>query len=217
MGGAHPLSDWSIVIVRTKKGQEALNRALEKGTIRARKIEEEREVFTHLLSLAVRKKKIAREEVKKLKQEGLSIPPVNHALTFLQNEKSLMANKKIKDVMSRNPITVNPGISISQLIDMISKYHHMGYPVVNEKGELIGVVTFEDTMNVPKESRNKVSVGSIAKKKLVTAHPEDSVLDAFEKMDKHEIGRILIVDPQDPKKLLGVITRTDIMHALRRS
>jgi len=217
VGGAHPLSDWSIVIVRTKKGQEALNRALEKGTIRARKIEEEREVFTHLLSLAVRKKKIAREEVKKLKQEGLSIPPVNHALTFLQNEKSLMANKKIKDVMSRNPITVNPGISISQLIDMISKYHHMGYPVVNEKGELIGVVTFEDTMNVPKESRNKVSVGSIAKKKLVTAHPEDSVLDAFEKMDKHEIGRILIVDPQDPKKLLGVITRTDIMHALRRS
>jgi len=216
VGGAYPLSDWSIVIVRTKKGEKALNRALEAGAIRVRKIEKEGDVFAHLLSLAVRKKKMAFEEIKKLKRKGLSIPPVNHTLTFLQNEKFLMANKKIEDIMSRDLITVTPEISIAQLSDIMATHHHMGYPVLNEKKELIGVITFEDIMNVPKERRNEIRVSDIAKKRLITAHPDDSVLDAFEKMNKYDIGRILIVDPQNPKRLLGIITRSDIMHALRR-
>jgi len=216
VGGAYPLSDWSIVIVRTKKGQEALNRALEKGAIRARKIEKESEVFAHFLSLAVRKKKIALEEIKKLKRKGLSIPPVNHTLAFLQSEKFLMADKKIEEVMSRKLVTVNPEISIAQLLDIMATHHHMGYPVVDENENLIGVVTFEDIMNVPKERRDKILVGDIAKKKLVTAYPDDSLLEAFEKMNEHEIGRILIVDRQNHKRLLGIITRSDIMHALRR-
>ncbi len=216
VGGAYPLSDWSIVIVRTKKGQEALNRALETRAIRARKIEKESEVFAHFLSLAVRKKKIALEEIKKLKQKGLSIPPINHTLTFLQSEKSLMANKKIGDIMSRKLVTVKPEITIAQLFDIMAVHHHMGYPVVDENEELIGVVTFEDIMNVPKERRGEISVIDVAKKKLVTAHPDDSVLDAFEKMNEYDIGRILIVDRQNPKKLLGIITRSDIIHTLRR-
>jgi signal-transduction protein with cAMP-binding, CBS, and nucleotidyltransferase domain len=38
------------------------------------------------------------------------------------------------------------------------------------------------------------------------------LLDAYKKMIGKEIGRILIVDPANPKKLMGIITRTDIMH-----
>jgi len=216
VGGAHPLSEWSTVIVRTEKGEEVLKRALEAGAIRVRKIEKESEVFTHLLSLAVRKKRIALQEIKKLKQKGLSIPPLNHTLTFLQSEKILMANKKIEDVMSRKLVTVNPEITISELLDIMATHHHMGYPVLDENGDLIGVVTFEDIIRVPKEERNKISVGDIAKKRLVTAYPDDSVLEAFEKMNEHEIGRILIVDRKNHKRLLGIITRSDIIHALRR-
>jgi len=216
VGGAYPLSKWSIMIVRTKKGQEALNRALETGAIRARKIEKESEGLAHLLSLAVRKKKIAIEEIRKLERRGLSIPPINHMLTFLQSEKFLMANKKIEDVMSRDLVTVTPETSIAQLLDIMAMHHHMGYPVVDEKEELIGIVTFEDIMNVSREERDKVSVKEIAKKRLVTAYPDDSVLDAFEKMNAHDIGRILIVDRQNPKRILGIITRSDILHALRK-
>jgi len=80
----------------------------------------------------------------------------------------------------------------------------------------MGIVTFEDVMKVPKDRRSKVLVDQIAKKKLITAHPNDSVLEAFHKMSEHEVGRLLIVDPDNPAKLRGVITRTDIMHALRK-
>ena len=146
----------------------------------------------------------------------MAIPPANHTLAFLQSEKSIMADKKIEDIMSRKLVTVKPEITVAQLLDVMAMHHHMGYPVVNENEELIGVITFEDIMNVPKERRNEILVGDIAKKRLITAYPDDSVLDAFEKMNRYDIGRILIVDRKNHKRLLGIITRSDIMHVLRR-
>ena len=45
-------------------------------------------------------------------------------------------------------------------------------------------------------------------------HPRDSILEAFEKMNLHNVGRILVVNPENPKKLVGIITRTNILKAL---
>jgi len=214
VGGAAPLKEWSTVIIRTKKGEELFRSALEREAVRTMKIEEQRDVFTHLLSMAMRKKMIALEEVRELRRKGFSIPPIDQALTFLQRETSIMTDVKVGDTMTRAVMTVGPQISVSQLLDVMTKHHHMGYPVVNELGELVGIVTFEDIMKIPKEKRSEVLVDEIAKRKLVTAYPNDSLISAFEKMSEHKIGRLLIVDPQNPRKLHGILTRTDIMHTL---
>ncbi|MFQ6081120.1 MAG: CBS domain-containing protein, partial [Candidatus Bathyarchaeia archaeon] len=78
-----------------------------------------------------------------------------------------------------------------------------------------GIVTFEDVAKVPKQKRDEVLVEEIAHKRLIVAHPDDSILEAFEKMGEYEIGRIIIVDEKNAKKLRGVLTRTDVLHALR--
>ncbi|MEM3383679.1 MAG: CBS domain-containing protein, partial [Nitrososphaerales archaeon] len=52
-------------------------------------------------------------------------------------------------------------------------------------------------------------------KKLVTTFPEESVAEAFEKMNKHNIGRLLVVSKENKETLLGILTRSDITHALR--
>ena len=214
VGGAAPLREWSTVIIRTEKGEELFRSVLEKEAVRTMKIEEQSDVLTHLLSMAMRKKMIALQEVRELRRKGFSIPPIDQALTFLQRETSIMADTTVGDTMTRAVMTVGPQIRVSQLLDVMTKHHHMGYPVVSEVGELVGIVTFEDTMKIPKERRSEVMVDQIAKRKLVTAHPDDSLISAFEKMSEHEIGRLLIVDPQNPRKLRGILTRTDVMHTL---
>jgi len=173
-------------------------------------------VLSYLRPWSMHKKRIALEEVKRLRRKGLSIPPIDHALTFLQRETSIMSDTRVEDIMTREVMTVHPQISVSQLLDIMTRHHHMGYPVVNEEGELIGIVTFEDVMKVSKDRRSEVLVDRIAEKKLITAHPNDSVLEAFDKMSENEIGRLLIVDPDNPARLREVITRTDIVHALRK-
>ena len=85
---------------------------------------------------------------------------------------------------------------------------------MNSLNELIGVITFEDVSRIPKEKRDGIFVGEIANKNLIVVHPRDSILEAFEKMNLHNVGRILVVNPENPKKLVGIITRTDILKAL---
>jgi CBS domain-containing protein len=62
--------------------------------------------------------------------------------------------------------------------------------------------------------RDKIFVGEVARRKLGAAYPEETALDAFKKMSEHEIGRILVVDRRNPKKLLGIISKADLMHTL---
>jgi len=49
-------------------------------------------------------------------------------------------------------------------------------------------------MKVAKEKRSSVSVSEIATKDLVVIFPDNSVAEAFEKMSKHNIGRLLVID-----------------------
>lgn len=114
-------------------------------------------------------------------------------------------------------MTINPEMNIEEVLAVMTEHHHMGYPIVDENGELVGIVTLEDLAKVPASKREKVSVGEIARKKLIMVYPDDSVMNIYEAMERHKIGRVLIVDRENPRKLLGIVTRTDILHSLRWS
>jgi CIC family chloride channel protein len=72
-------------------------------------------------------------------------------------------------------------------------------------------------MTVDKEIRKSISVGDIATKDLVVAFPDDSVAGALEKMSQHNVGRLLVVDEKDRLLLMGILTRSDVMHTLKRN
>ncbi len=50
-------------------------------------------------------------------------------------------------------------------------------------------------------------------KELITAHPDDSIATIAELMRRHRIRRVPIVSREDPEKLLGIVSHTDVMHA----
>ncbi len=58
-------------------------------------------------------------------------------------------------------------------------------------------------------------VQSIMTKQVKTITPEKSISDAAELMEKHNINRLPVVDEED--KLLGIITRGDIIGAMVKS
>ncbi|MFQ6081149.1 MAG: Coenzyme F420 hydrogenase/dehydrogenase, beta subunit C-terminal domain, partial [Candidatus Bathyarchaeia archaeon] len=154
VGGASPLKEWSTVIVRTKKGEEFFDDVVKSGAIETMEIETAHDVFTHLINLATHKRRIALREVKKMKRAKKLIPPAMDRLSMaLPRETALLAGVKVKDEMAKHVVTVTPKITVSQLLDIITEHHHMGYPVVNERGELTGIVTFEDVAKVPKQKR----------------------------------------------------------------
>ena len=151
-----------------------------------------------------------------MKKKGLPIPSATEfSIKPTSIEISMLEEMKVEQIMTKNVVILKPAITVNELFDKIAEHHHIGFRIINESNKLVGIVTLQDAMKVTKEKRNSISIGEICTKNLVTAFPEDSVAEAFEKMNKRNIGRLLVVDRNNIHLLLGILTRSDVMHVLR--
>ena len=116
----------------------------------------------------------------------------------------------VKNIMTKHIITINKDDDISKLREYIEHYRHMGYPVVDENGKLIGVVTFKDL-----EKTNKKTIKDIMtpKDQLILISPETSASESQKIMAKNDIGRLLVVDGKG--NLMGIVSRGDIVKTYR--
>ena len=75
------------------------------------------------------------------------------------------------------------------------------------------MVTFQDVSKIPKSKRREVKVKDVLSKKLIVAYPDESVQTALDRMYKNKIGRLPVVDRKDSTRIVGIITRSDIIRA----
>jgi coenzyme F420 hydrogenase subunit beta len=209
VGGAYPLKDWSTVIIRTKAGEDFFYSAVESGVINTGVIELRPDAFAHVLNTAVQKRRTALKELNEMKEAYVPIPvrPLK--------EIAVLSRIKVEDVMTKKVKTIPPTFTVNQFLDHMAKQHHTGYPVIDDHGNLMGIITLDDVVNVEEKNRNNVTMSDILQNNLVTVYPEELVLDAFKKMRLNKSGRVAVVDRKNTKKLLGVLTKTDLVHILR--
>lgn len=215
IGSARPLEGWSTVILRTENGESIFQEAEEAGVIETSSIEGHLNVFYNVMETARQKIDLSTREVRSLEKSKQPLPPaVKQEISYLHAAAGVLASINVKNVMTRKVMTVRPDMTVSQLLDIMTQHHHLGYPVVDENNRLTGIVVFEDMAHVPKENRISTLVSEVASRNLVTVNPEDSVAKAFQRMIRHDIGRLVVVEHKDPEKIVGILTRQDIMHAL---
>ncbi len=120
----------------------------------------------------------------------------------------------VSDIMTRDLLTVSPEISVQNLVtDYFLIHPHGGYPVVrNDKLE--GVVTMSSVRSIPAEKREVETVAQamVPYERIVTISPNASAAEALQKIAEKNIGRLLVTDGD---KILGVITRGDLMKTIR--
>jgi len=126
----------------------------------------------------------------------------------------ILSSLRVEDAMTKDVITIKPSATIDELEKLINETGHLGFPVVNEKGELVGIVTYEDVIKVRPEKRSEMRVKDIETKKLIVAYPNETLNAVLRKIVIHDISRLPVVDSKDSKKLLGIITRYDIAKAI---
>ncbi len=123
----------------------------------------------------------------------------------------LLEGMKVKDIMSREVTTVNPDMSVEELVDYMFRYKHMGYPVV-EDSDVLGIVTFTDVQRVPKEERKNVKVSQVMTRKLLTLNEDNDAVGALKLMTLNNIGRIIITKD---KRMVGIVSRTDLLRSVQ--
>jgi len=123
--------------------------------------------------------------------------------------------------MSKPVITVRPDTSMPEALDMMRKEHIRRLPVVNQRGELIGIVTETDLLKAsPSEATSlsiyevtyllsKLTVDRIMTRKVITT-TEDTPLEeaALIMTDNNFSGLPVMRD----KELVGIITESNLFR-----
>ena len=123
----------------------------------------------------------------------------------------ILEGVKVRDIMSKEVKTVSPETTVEELLDMMFKYKHMGYPVV-DGSEVKGIVTFTDVQKVAREDRKNVKVSQIMTKELITAKGNDEAVTVMKLLTKNNIGRIIV---KNDEKMIGIVSRTDVLRAVQ--
>lgn len=208
VGPAYPLEDWSIVIIRTKAGEDFFYSAVENKVLNSRVIEYEPIVFERVVKAAMQKRDSALQAAKTLETI------IGYLPSLLLRETETLARVKVEDIMTRKIVSVDPHLTVNQFLEFTAIHHHVGYPVVDKNNDFLGVVTLEDASQIEKSDRDQTLVSQIIHRKPITVKIGETALEAFKKMSEFETGRIVVVDPANPKKFLGIITKSDLMHTM---
>jgi CIC family chloride channel protein len=130
------------------------------------------------------------------------------------NKASPLREVTVEQAMTWDFPTVPPTMPVRELVAKLRRTGHHGFPVVNEKEELVGVVTIADVeAAMARGSLMGLTVKDIASKSVVVAYPDEFIHDVFVKLGSQDIGRIPVVDRRNPKRLLGVLRRHDVLTA----
>jgi CBS domain-containing protein len=117
--------------------------------------------------------------------------------------------KKIREVMTPAPETIQADRPASEAAKKMKEADAGMIPVM-DNGNLLGTVTDRDiALRVVAEGKDPQSttVGEIASKDVVTVQPDESLDDALQKMAKHQVRRLPVVENG---RLIGVVAQADV-------
>ncbi|WP_332689246.1 CBS domain-containing protein [Halalkalibacter lacteus] len=117
------------------------------------------------------------------------------------------------EMMAKPVKSVSPYDSINNVLEQMYQYGHTGFPVLDEDGLLVGVISRRDVDKATHHGLGHAPVKAYMSTQIVTLEPSSSLEEIQTTMMKHNIGRIPIVSKQN---MLGIVSRTDVIEQLHR-
>jgi CIC family chloride channel protein len=128
----------------------------------------------------------------------------------------VMDTVRVEEIMVRNPVTVPIDMPVAKLAGEFIRTGRHGFPVLLQDGSLCGMVSLEDYRRVAQEGTEppeNLRVGDIATCSIISMYPDETVGAAMRRMAPRDLSRLPVVARDDPRRLLGVVRRNDIVRA----
>ncbi|HEX4793228.1 MAG TPA: chloride channel protein [Humisphaera sp.] len=146
----------------------------------------------------------------KITRKGVRVP-AEYAADFLDS-------MLVEQVASKNLITLTADQTVGEVQDWIAAggpdAHHQGYPILAKDGALLGVLTRRVLLN-PAHS-TALKVGDLLTLPPLTIYPDNTLREAADEMVTRNIGRLAVVSREQSQRLVGILTRSDVLSAHRR-
>ena len=125
----------------------------------------------------------------------------------------------VAEHMAAEPIIVRADASLTEAVALMDAHHVHGLPVVDEAGVLVGVVSQTDLNRARSTEYLWANWPGLAVRHLMTSpaiivHRSTPLLAAARKMEELGIHRLVVVEDGDETNPVGVVSMTDLIHAL---
>lgn len=132
-------------------------------------------------------------------------------------DEDILQGVSVEDVMVKNPLTIQASAPVSELLDLLTRTHHHGLPVLDAQNQLWGIVTVADLDLIQDGTVDieTLTVADIATPaaRLAVCYPDESIGQVLRRMSQRGFGRLPVISQENNSQLVGFINRETIIKA----
>jgi MFS family permease len=124
--------------------------------------------------------------------------------------EAALAGRTVADVMVRDPVTVSDDLPLDRFIDDVFLTHrHTAYPVLGARGDVIGLLTVRDVLQLPREQWAALAVRDrmLPVERSLVVDVEESLSEALRDLARTDVHRALV---SDHGHLHSLLSMTDV-------
>jgi CIC family chloride channel protein len=156
----------------------------------------------YLISLLLSKHSIMTE---RLARRGA---PVRH-----EYASDHLSHVFVRDAAAREVISVRADDTVGRAREIIEArgYSHRGFPVIDDRGRLVGVVTDRELND--RHVVSEAAVSSLVKRTPSVVFEDNTLREAADHMVLEKVGRLPVVQRSAPRTVTGMLSRSDLLAA----
>ncbi|MDY0190783.1 MAG: chloride channel protein [Desulfuromonas sp.] len=134
-------------------------------------------------------------------------------------ERNIMKSLYVRDVMVTKLESVPESMTLRQFTQFLSTTKHSNFPIVNQQGEMTGIISIQDFLGVvfEKDLMDLIVIKELATSEVTTIFADENLDRAMQKIGYRNIEQLPVIARDNHQKLIGIISRRDMVSAYNKA
>ena len=116
-----------------------------------------------------------------------------------------MAQMPVKEIMTKDVITVPPAMPVREVANLLSERNVSGVPVIDDEGRVLGVVSELDVVG-----RQGATAADVMSKQVISVTEETDVREVVQLFLNQRVRRVPVLS--GGQQLIGIVSRSDLVQ-----
>jgi len=138
----------------------------------------------------------------------------NYSKEKLTLVNELIYQIKVKEAMSKKVIFFKENATFREIQLKLKEKKISGVPILNDERNIIGIISIDDVITAFDKGYVDNKITDYMSRDVITIPQNFSVVSAINRLEKFKVGRLPVTESLNSKKIVGIITLSDILNRL---
>ncbi len=129
---------------------------------------------------------------------------------------TILSTTTVKDIMTTDVITIGEKTTMREVCELVESDGPFGYPVINEKKKLIGIISLSDIRRAKMKDELEKLAQDFSSRNVIALYQDQTVDEAINILNRKGIKRAPVLDSLENGILVGILSKTDILRSFER-